>query len=53
MEWILVLIAYLMIGVGFLVYIVKTDKYGGFVLHFWWLVIFFYPYLLVRNIFSR
>jgi len=53
MGWILGVMVYLLIGIGLLFYIVKTDKYGGFVLHFWWLVVFFYPYLLVRNLFSR
>jgi hypothetical protein len=52
--WIILgVIIYLLIGVGILIYAVKTDPWGGLILHVWWLVILFYPYFIIRSLLSR
>jgi hypothetical protein len=53
-TWIILgVILYLLIGVGILIYSVKTDSYAGFVLHFAIPLILFYPYFIIRSFFSR
>lgn len=47
------IIIYLLIGMGLLIYMVKTDKYGGLILHFWWLIVLFYPFLIIKSMFSK
>ena len=51
MIWLIGVFIYLAIGISVLFYAVKNDKYGGFILHFGWIVILFWPYLLLRKIF--
>lgn len=54
LSWIiLAIIIYLLIGVAILIYGVVSDPYGGFILHFWWAVILFYPYMIVRSLLDR
>lgn len=50
---ILGVINYLLVGVGVLMWWVKTDDYGGYFLYVWWLVVLFYPMLIVRSFFER
>jgi hypothetical protein len=49
---ILGILLYISIGIGVLIYIVKTDKYGGLVLEIAPLVVLGYPYLIVRSLFK-
>lgn len=52
--WIFIgLTAYLLVGVGLLAWVVKSDPWGGLVLEIWWLFILFYPFLLVRSLIDR
>jgi hypothetical protein len=53
MIWVLCIAIYLLIGIGILIHGIITDPYGGLILHFWWLVILFYPYLIVRSLLGR
>jgi hypothetical protein len=53
MVWIIGIAIYLLIGVAILIYGTVSDPYGGFILEFWWLVILFYPYLIVRSLLDR
>jgi hypothetical protein len=53
MSWLIGISIYLIIGILILIWTVTTDKYGGLILHFWWLVVFFYPFLYIRSLFDR
>lgn len=54
LTWIISgVIIYLLIGIGIVVHAVKTDSYGGFVLHFAVPLILFYPYFIIRSLFNR
>jgi hypothetical protein len=54
LGWIVfAIVVYIVIGIGILLYGTITDPYGGLILQFWWLVILFYPYLLIRNILDK
>lgn len=44
------IVLYLLIGVGLLIYAVTTSNWGGLILHFWYLIILLYPYLIVRSL---
>lgn len=44
---------YLAIGIALLIWMVAKEPWGGLALHFWWVIIFFYPFLIVRMFFSR
>jgi hypothetical protein len=53
-TWIIVgVIIYLLIGVGLLVYTVKTDPWGGLLLEVAIPLILFYPYFIIRSWFVR
>ncbi|MGG0731054.1 hypothetical protein [Bacillus paramycoides] len=53
--WLIVgVIIYLTIGIGLIVYAVKTDlSWGGLLLHFAVPLILFWPYFIIRNLFNR
>jgi hypothetical protein len=51
MIWLIGIAIYLVIGIGILIWCVTTDPYGGFVLEFWWLVVFFYPLLIINSMY--
>lgn len=54
MIWIIAgIIIYLLIGVGLLIWIVKTDPWGGMVLEIWWLFILIYPVYIVHSWIAR
>jgi hypothetical protein len=53
LVWVIGIAIYLLIGVAILIYGTVTDTYGGLILEFWWLVILFYPYLIVRSLLDR
>ncbi|EOP68311.1 hypothetical protein KOW_03520 [Bacillus cereus VDM006] len=52
--WIIIgTIIYLAIGIGLIVYAVKTDPWGGLLLHFAIPLILFWPYVIIRSLFDR
>jgi hypothetical protein len=53
MVWIIGIIIYLLIGLGLLIGVVLSDPWGGLVLEMWWMVIFFYPILIVWSIYQN
>lgn len=53
MLWIIGIIIYIIIGIGILIWITTTDQWGGLVLEYWWLVIFFYPILFINSLIRR
>jgi hypothetical protein len=53
LSWIILgVIIYLLIGIGILIHAVRTDPYGGFILHFAIPFILFYPYFIFRSVFK-
>lgn len=53
-AWIILgMVVYLLIGIVIVTYVVLTDPYGGFVLHFAIPLVFLYPYFIVRSWLSR
>jgi hypothetical protein len=47
--WILIgVVIYLLIGVAILLHIIRSEPWGGLVLEVWYLVVFFYPILIIR-----
>ncbi|MGE7635494.1 hypothetical protein ACQKMZ_25345 [Bacillus paramycoides] len=53
--WLIVgVIIYLTIGIGLIVYVVKTDpSWGGLLLHFAVPLILFWPYFIIRSLSYR
>jgi len=46
-------VIYLIIGVGLLIHAVKSDPWGGLLIHFAIPLILFYPYFIVRSCLRR
>lgn len=53
MEWIIGITIYLVTGVYILVYSIKDEPWGGLALHIWWLIVFFYPLLIIKMLFEK
>ncbi|WP_180232330.1 hypothetical protein [Priestia megaterium] len=53
MIWIIIAVIYVLIGVGILFHAVHSEPWGGLMLEVWWLLVFFYPLLLIKWIFDR
>lgn len=52
--WIVLgIVGYLLIGVGLLIWSVKSDPWGGLILEIWWFFILFYPFLIFRSLFYK
>jgi hypothetical protein len=52
-AWIIGVIAYILIGVGILIWSVLSDPWGGLVLEIWWMVVFFYPVLMLWALYQN
>ena len=52
--WIILwIVVYLLIGVGLLIWTVKTDPWGSLILEIWWIFIIGYPIFIVLSLFNR
>jgi hypothetical protein len=51
-AWIIGVIAYILIGVGILIWSVLSDPWGGLVLEIWWMVVLFYPVLMLLSLYQ-
>lgn len=53
MLFILCIVAYVAIGVCVLMWSVFSDPWGGLLLEVWWLVVFFYPLLIIFSMYQK
>lgn len=53
MVLIIAIAIYLIIGVAILVHAVTTDPWGGLLIEIWWLIVLFYPILIVWSLWQK